>query len=71
MATMDARAWPHIDQIISFADCFLVMLDNDDRIAKIAQTLEGCQQAVVVALVQSDGWLVQHVKDACQTRTDL
>ena len=39
--------------------------------AQVAQVLEGAQQAVVVALVQADGGLVQHVHDAGEAGADL
>ena len=43
MAAMDAGTRSHIDQVIRFADGFLVMLDDDNGVAEIAQALEGCQ----------------------------
>ncbi|MNQ96367.1 hypothetical protein D3C85_1119690 [compost metagenome] len=47
------------------------MLDHKDRVAEVAQAPEAFQQAGVVALVQADGRLVQHIKDAGQARADL
>ncbi len=47
------------------------MLDHDHRVAEIAQAFECFQQPVVVALVQADGGLVQHVEHARQARADL
>ena len=52
-------------------DRILVVLDNDDRVSKITQPLERVEQARIVALMQPDGRLVEDIKDACQTRTDL
>ena len=37
------------------------MLDHDDRIAQIAQSLQGCEQAVIVALVQADARLIENI----------
>ena len=37
------------------------MLDHDDGVAEIAQVPERFQQTVVIALVQADGRLVEHV----------
>ena len=31
------------------------------RIALVAQTHQGCQQSVVIARVQPDGWFIQNV----------
>jgi hypothetical protein len=47
------------------------VLDDDHRVADVAQVLERLQQAVVVALVQADRRLVEHVHDAGQPGTDL
>ncbi len=40
------------------------MLDHDHRVAEVAQPLQRIQQPVVVALMEPDGWFVQHVKHA-------
>ena len=48
-----------------------IVLDHDQRIAEVAQTFEGRQQLVIVALVQADGRLVQNIQHAHQRRTDL
>ena len=40
--------------MVGGADRFLVVLDDDHRIALIAQVLQRRQQAVVVPLVQTD-----------------
>ena len=47
------------------------MLDDDQRVAQIAQALERLEQAGVVALVQADGGLVEDVQNAHQRRADL
>ena len=38
---------------------------------QVAQRLQGPQQALVVALVQANGWLVEDVQHADQPRADL
>jgi hypothetical protein len=47
------------------------MLDDDDGVAEIAQMLQRFEQPVIVALVQADGRLVEHVEHAGQARADL
>ena len=47
------------------------MLDDDDGVAEIAQPRERRQQRAVVALVQADRRLVEHVEHAGQVRADL
>ena len=52
-------------------DRVLVVLDDDHGVAEVAQALERAEQAVVVALVQADGGLVQHVEHAGEAGADL
>ncbi len=47
------------------------MLDHDHGIAEVAQPLQGFQQPRIVALVQADRGLVQHIEHAGQPRADL
>jgi hypothetical protein len=47
------------------------MLHHDDRVAEVAQVLQRFQQALIVALVQADGGLVEHVEHAGQAGADL
>jgi hypothetical protein len=60
-----------IHHVIGLADRILVMLDDDDGIAEIAQIDQRVEQPLVVALMQPDGGLVQNVHDAHQARADL
>ena len=71
VAAVHAGAGADVDDIVGLADRVLVMLDDDDRIAEIAQVHERLQQALVVALVQADRGLVEHVEHADQTGADL
>src|SRR3546814_7475215 len=50
---------------------FLVMLDDDDGVAEVAEAFERREQPVVVALVETDARLVEHVQDARQAAADL
>ena len=47
------------------------MFDDQHGVAQIAQRFEGVEQAAVVARVQADGRLVEHVEHAAQARADL
>ena len=49
----------------------LVVLDDDDRVAEVAQPLERRDQALVVALVEADRRLVEDVEHADEPRADL
>jgi hypothetical protein len=47
------------------------VLDDDERVAHVPQPDQGLDEAVVVALMQSDGGLVQDVQDAYEAGADL
>ena len=47
------------------------MLHHDDRIAKVAQIFERSNQLVVVALVQADAGLIQHIQHTGKGAADL
>src|SRR5262245_8404984 len=47
------------------------MLDDDDGVADIAQMDEGFEEARIVALMQADRRLVQHIEHASEARADL
>src|ERR1700689_69590 len=60
-----------IHDIICATDSLLVMLDNQNGIAEIAQSFECTEQAAIVTRVQADGWLVKYVKDPAGGGADL
>ena len=70
-AAVDAGARAHVDHVVGLADRVLVVLDHDHRVAEVAQVLERLEQAVVVALVEPDRGLVEHVEHAGEARADL
>ena len=68
---MRAGAWPHVDQVVGGTDGILVMLDHQHGVAEIPQVFERTEQPCVVARVQPDARLIQHVKHAAQSRPNL
>ena len=66
-----AGARADVDEPVGFTDGVLVVLHHDQRVAQVAQLFQRGDQALVVALVQADGRLVQHVKHTSQAGTDL
>ena len=52
-------------------DRVLVVLDDEHGVAEVAQAVQRLDEAVVVALVQADGRLVEHVEHADEARADL
>ena len=71
LAAMDARTRSDVDHVVGVEDRVLVVLDHDHGVADVAQVLERAEQARVVALMQPDGGLVQHVKHAGEAGADL
>src|SRR3546814_13017033 len=70
-ATVHTCTGTDVDDMIGMADRVLVVLDDDHGVAEIAQPEQRLQQALVVALVQADARLVEHVHHADQTGADL
>ena len=71
LAAMHARARADVDHMIRLEDRVLVMLHDEHRIAEVAQVLQRFEEARIVALMQPDGRLVEHVQHAGQPGADL
>ena len=71
VAAVDAGAGADVDHVVGGADRVLVVLDHDHGVAEVAQPLQRLEQARVVALVQADRGLVEHVEHAGQAGADL
>jgi len=63
---MLASARPHVNEVIGGADRVFVVLNHNHRIIQIAQAHQRGEQAIVVALVQADRGLVEHIHHAGQ-----
>ncbi len=62
---------PEVEDVVGGADGVLVVLDDQDGVAQVAQVPQRGEQALVVPLVQADARLVQDVEHADQPGTDL
>src|SRR4029077_18615461 len=71
LAAMLAGAGSEVDQVIRHADRFLVVLHDDDGVAEVAEVMERAEERAVVALVQSDRRLVEHVKHPREVGANL
>ena len=71
VAAVFAGARAEVDEVVGGAHRPLVVLDDDHRVAEVAEPVEGRDQLLVVALVEADRGLVEHVHDADQARADL
>src|SRR5207237_3340215 len=70
-ASVRAGSGSEIDNVIGAPNCFLVVLNHQHRVAKIAQRRKCVEQAPVVARMQSYRWLIEHVKHAAKLRSNL
>src|SRR6266852_1763228 len=68
---MSSSVRADVDHVVRRADGFLVVFDDDQRVADIAQREKGIDQLAIVALVEPDGRLIQDVEDPHQLRSDL
>ena len=68
---VDAGTDAHVDQVIGGANRFLVVFDDKNRVVEIAQTPQRIEQPRVVALMETDRRLIQHIENAGQTGSDL
>ena len=71
LAAVDARTGADIDNIVGLTHRVLIVLNDDQRVAKITQPLHRCNQLIVVTLVQADARLIEHVEHAGQRTADL
>ena len=68
---MNAGAGADIDDMIGAADGVLVMLDDDHGVTEVAQPFQRFEEARIVALMQPDRRLVEHIEHAGEPRADL
>ena len=71
VAAVLAGARTDVDDPVALADRLLVVLDDDHRVAEVAQPGQRVDQPAVVALVQADRRLVEHVQRADEAGADL
>ena len=71
LAAVHAGARADVEHVVGGTDRLLVVFNHHHGVAEIAQVLEGPEQAGVVACVQADGGLIEHVQHAGQPGADL
>jgi len=59
-----ASAWTHVDHVIRAQDGVAIVLDHEHAVALVDQATQSLQQTRVVARVQTNAGLVQHVQHA-------
>ena len=70
-AAMHPGGRSEIDNAIGAGHEFLVVLDHEERVALRAERFERLDQAIVVAGVQSDARLVEHIQNAGEIGSKL
>ena len=70
-AAVNTGPGSHFDDVIGGPDRVLVVLDDDDRVADVAQAFERGDHLRVVFRMQADARLVEHVQHAHETGSDL
>ena len=71
LAAVLAGAGADVDDPVGDLDGVLVVLDDDQGVAEVLEPDQGLDQPLVVALVQPDRRLVEHVEDADEAGADL
>ncbi len=70
-AAAHARAGAEVDDVVGRPHRVFIVLDDDDRVAQVAQAGERGEQPLVVARVQADRRFVEDVEHADQAAADL
>ncbi|CCJ90065.1 hypothetical protein BN132_1993 [Cronobacter turicensis 564] len=68
---MHASARADVDYVVGGADGVFIVLHHNYGVAEITQVNQRAEQAFVIALMQTDGRLIQHVHHAHQARANL
>ena len=64
-------AGTEVEQLVGVADHLAVVLDHQERVAQVAELFQGVEQPAVVAGMQADRRLVEHVEHAAQAAAHL
>ncbi len=66
-----ACAWPEVNDVVGFADRFLIMFHNENGVSSVLEFLQGVKKDPVVPGVETDGRLIQDVGDAREIGAEL
>ena len=70
-ATTDTRPRAEVDNKISSPHGIFIMLDHDNGISKIAESLQAFDEPFVVSGMQSNAGLIKDIKNAYKAAADL
>ena len=71
LSSFSSTPWAHFHHAIRSANGVFIMLDNHHGIASRDKFFKGIEQKDIVAGVQADGGLVQHVEDTTEAGAQL
>ena len=71
LAAEPAGAGAEVEQAVGVGDHFAVVLDDEQRVAEVAELLQRRDEPRVVARVEADRRFVEHVEHAAQAAADL
>ena len=70
-AAVFSGARTHVDHVVGGTDRIGVVLDHEHAVAAVGEPPKAPEQSRVVARVQSDGRLVEHVENSREAHADL
>ena len=62
---------PDVDDVVSSTHHLLIMLDDDNSVAQVSQTVNDTDEALGITLVQTDTRFVQDVERAYEATSEL
>ena len=68
LAAILPGARPEVENCVGCLHNVTIMLDHQNRVTQVAQIVQYFDQEMRIPAVQSDGWLIQHVKRSHQAR---
>ena len=60
-----------IDDVVRSSHGVVIVFDDDEGIAQVAQVAQGVEELVIVPLMEADRRFIEDVEDADQARSDL
>jgi hypothetical protein len=59
------------DEVVGASERFFVMLDEDERVSKVAEMKEEVEESRVIGGVKTDAGFIEHVEDSSEAAADL
>ena len=70
-AAKSPRPRTEVDDVVRVEHRFLIVFDNEQTVSLVPQGEEGTEEFLVVARVQADGRLIEHVEHAAEIAAEL